>query len=94
MAYFPEVTKVAYEGPDSKNPLAFRHYNPTEMIDGKSMHDHLRFAVCYWHTMCGSGADPFGPGTMHRPWDEQGGSPTDIALRRVDVFFELVTKLQ
>jgi xylose isomerase len=92
--YFPDVPKIPYEGPDSTNPLAFRHYNPTEVVDGKTMADHLRFAVCYWHTICGTGSDPFGPGTMIRPWDAQGGSPVEIALRRVDVFFELVTKLQ
>ena len=62
MAFFPEVSKIAYEGPDSKNPLAFRHYNPTEVVEGKSMKDHLRFAVCYWHTFRGTGSDPFGPG--------------------------------
>ena len=94
MPYFPDVPTIPYEGPDSKNPLAFRHYNPTELVDGVSMKDHLRFAVCYWHTICGTGGDPFGPGTAQRPWDEQGGSPLDVALRRVDVFFELVTKLQ
>ncbi|MGL4421067.1 MAG: xylose isomerase [Gemmataceae bacterium] len=94
MSYFPDVSKVNYEGPDSKNPLAFRHYNPAELVEGKTMAEHLRFAVCYWHTICGSGSDPFGPGTMIRPWDEQGGTPVEIALRRVDVFFELVTKLQ
>lgn len=92
--YFPDVPAIKYEGPDSTNPLAFRHYNPTEKVDGKTMADHLRFAVCYWHTLCGTGSDPFGPGTMQRPWDEQGGSPLDVALRRVDVMFELLTKLQ
>lgn len=92
--YFPDVPAIKYEGPDSTNPLAFRHYNPTEVVDGKTMADHLRFAVCYWHTLCGTGSDPFGPGTMHRPWDDEGGTPTDVALRRVDVMFELLTKLQ
>ena len=93
MAYFPDVSVIPYEGPKSTNPLAFRHYNATELVDGISMKDHLRFAVCYWHTMCGTGSDPFGPGCAVRPWDEQGGSPLEIALRRVDVFFELVSKL-
>ena len=94
MPYFPDVPVIKYEGPDSTNPLAFRQYNPTEKVDGKTMADHLRFAVCYWHTLCGTGSDPFGPGTMQRPWDDEGGSPTDVALRRVDVMFELLTKLQ
>jgi xylose isomerase len=94
MAFFPDVPVIKYEGPDSTNPLAFRHYNPAEKVDGKTMAEHLRFAVCYWHTLCGSGSDPFGPGTMSRPWDDQGGSPLDVALRRVDVMFELLAKLQ
>jgi xylose isomerase len=61
-AYFPEVTKIKYEGLDSKNPLAFRHYNPDEVVEGKKMRDHFRFAVAYWHAFRGTGADPFGPG--------------------------------
>jgi xylose isomerase len=93
MSFFPDVPAIKYEGPDSKNPLAFRHYNPAEVVEGKTMADHMRFAVCYWHTMCGTGSDPFGPGCAIRPWDDQGGSPVEKALRRVDVFFELVTKL-
>jgi xylose isomerase len=60
--YFPNIKKITFDGPDSKNPLAFKHYNPKEKILGKSMADHLRFAVCYWHTFKGLGADPFGPG--------------------------------
>ena len=93
MAFFDDVPTIAFEGPDSKNDLAFRHYNATELVEGRSMQEHLRFAVCYWHTMTGTGADPFGPGCAVRPWDDQGGSAMDIALRRVDVMFEIVTKL-
>ena len=70
MSFFPDVPKIKYEGPDSKNPLAFRHYNPDEMVEGKSMKDHLRFAVCYWHTFRGTGGDPFGPGCAVRPWED------------------------
>ena len=62
MAFFPEVDKIRYEGPDSTNPLAFRHYNADEMVEGKTMKEHLRFAVAYWHTFRGTGSDPFGPG--------------------------------
>src|SRR5262245_61892438 len=62
MAFFPDVAKIKYEGPDSKNPLAFRHYNPDEVVEGKTMKEHLRFSVCYWHTFRGTGSDPFGPG--------------------------------
>ena len=93
MAFFDDVPTIAFEGPDSKNDLAFRHYNATELVEGRSMKEHLRFAVCYWHTMTGTGADPFGPGCAVRPWDDQGGSAMDIAMRRVDVMFEIVTKL-
>ena len=93
MAFFDDVPTIAFEGPDSKNDLAFRHYDATELVEGRSMKEHLRFAVCYWHTMTGTGADPFGPGCAVRPWDDQGGSAMDIALRRVDVMFEIVTKL-
>ena len=63
MAAFPDIDKIRYEGPDTKNPLAFRHYDENEVVEGKTMKDHLRFSVAYWHTMRGTGADPFGPGT-------------------------------
>ncbi|HJZ54288.1 MAG TPA: xylose isomerase [Gemmataceae bacterium] len=92
MPAFPEVPKIQYEGPDSKNPLAFRHYNPDEVVEGKSMRDHLRFAVCYWHTFRGMGGDPFGPGCAVRPW-EDGTDSLDMALERVDVAFEFMEKL-
>ena len=58
MAYFPEVPKIAFEGPKSKNPLAFKHYNPDEVVEGRSMKEWLRFSVCYWHTFRGTGSDP------------------------------------
>ena len=92
MAYFPEVSQVAYEGPDSTNPLAFRQYNPDEVIEGKTMREHLRFAVCYWHTFRGTGSDPFGPGCALRPW-EDGTDSLEMALKRVDVAFEFMAKL-
>lgn len=92
MSYFPEVPSIPYEGPDSKNPLAFRHYNPAEVIEGKTMKDHLRFAVCYWHTFRGMGGDPFGPGCAVRPW-EDGTDSLEMALKRVDVAFEFMAKL-
>ena len=69
-AAFPRVKKIKYEGPESKNPLAFKHYNADELVDGKPMKDHLRFGVAYWHTMRGTGGDPFGVGTAVRPWDD------------------------
>jgi xylose isomerase len=92
MSFFPDVSTIKYEGPDSKNPLAFRHYNPTEKVEGKTMAEHLRFAVCYWHTFRGTGGDPFGPGCAVRPW-EDGTDSVDMALKRVDVAFEFMQKL-
>ena len=92
MEYFPDVKKIAYEGPDSKNPLAFRHYNAEEKVEGKSMREHLRFAVCYWHTFRGMGGDPFGPGCAVRPW-EDGTDSVEMATKRVRVAFEFMEKL-
>jgi xylose isomerase len=92
MSFFPEVGAIPYEGPDSTNPLAFRHYNPTELVEGKTMKEHLRFAVCYWHTFRGTGSDPFGPGCAVRPW-EDGTDSLEMALKRVDVAFEFMSKL-
>ena len=92
MAAFPEIKRIPYEGPQSKNPLAFRWYNESEKVEGKSMRDHLRFAVVYWHTFRGTGSDPFGPGTMQRPWDD-GSDSVENAQRRARVAFELCEKL-
>src|SRR6188474_1641287 len=91
-AHFPNISRIAYEGPKSKNPLAFKHYNPDELIEGKRMADHLRFSIVYWHTMCGQGADMFGGPTAIRPW-EAGLSGLDLAKARVPVFFEIAEKL-
>ena len=91
-AAFPEIQKIRFEGPQSKNPLAFRHYNESEVIEGKSMKDHFRFAVSYWHTFRGTGSDPFGPGTMQRPW-EAGQDTVENAVNRVGVAFEFMEKL-
>jgi xylose isomerase len=78
---------IKYEGPDSLNPLAFKYYNKDEVIMGKPMKEWLRFAVCYWHTWRGSGADIFAlGGSIQRPWD---GSDLDAAMKRVDVHFEV-----
>ena len=65
---FPEINKIQYEGPDSKNPLAFKHYNADELVGDKAMKDHLKFSVAYWHAMRNPLADPFGGGTAQRPW--------------------------
>lgn len=87
-----ECDKINYEGPSSKNPLAFKHYNPNELIGGKSMKDHLRFAAPYWHVMRNELSDPFGGGTAVMPWDD-GSNSTENALNRVDVFFEFLEKI-
>ena len=92
MAAFADVSKIQYEGPQSKNPLAFRHYNPTEKIEGKAMADHFRFSVAYWHTMRCTGSDPFGPATMKRPWEGPSDN-VDNACNRARVAFEFIEKL-
>lgn len=89
--YF-DCGKINFEGTGSKNPLSFKHYNPDEMIDGKSMKDHLRFAAPYWHVMRNELADPFGGGTAQMPWDD-GSNSVENALSRVDVFFEFLDKM-
>ena len=89
---FPEINKIQYEGPGSDNPLAFRWYNPDEIVEGKTMKEHLRFTVCYWHTFRGTGADPFGSGTMVRPWDD-GSNSVENACNRARVAFEFFEKL-
>ena len=91
-AAFPNVPSIRYEGPRSKNPLAFKHYNADEKVEGKTMRDHLRFSVVYWHTMRGMGADMFGSGTALRPW-EDGTNSLQMALKRVPVMFEFCEKL-
>ncbi len=91
-AAFPNIAPIQYEGPLSKNPLAFKWYNPDEMIEGRSMKEHLRFSVVYWHTMCGDGSDMFGWGTWNRPWNN-ASKPLEQAKRRVPVFFEFCEKL-
>ncbi len=89
--FFPDVQKVEYEGADSRNPLSFKHYNASEVVEGQTMAEHLRFGVAYWHTMRGGGADPFGPGTALRPWE--GADDIANAQQRVRVFFEFMEKL-
>ena len=91
-AAFPKIKTIRYEGPDSRNPLAFRHYNPDEIVEGKPMKEHLRFSVVYWHTMRGGGADMFGWGTAQRPW-ELGEGTVKQAQERARYFFEFVEKL-
>ncbi|MBT2759574.1 xylose isomerase [Mesobacillus foraminis] len=91
MAYFENIHKIQFEGQKSKNPLAFKYYNPSEKINGKTMEELLRFSVAYWHTFTADGTDPFGAGTMVRPWDRFSG--LDLAKARVEAAFELFEKL-
>jgi xylose isomerase len=92
MAAFPEIDRVRFEGPKSKNPLAYRHYNADESVEGKSMRDHLRPSVVYWHTFRNPLSDPFGVGTAQRPWDD-GSNSVENAQKRVRVAFEFFEKL-
>jgi len=89
---FKGINRIQYEGPDSKNPLAFKHYNPKEVVGDKTMEDHLRFSVAYWHTFTGKGIDPFGSATMFRPWDESS-DPLSQAKERMIAAFEFMSKL-
>ncbi len=91
MQYF-DCDKIQYEGPSSKNSLAFKHYDADEVIGGKTMKEHLRFAGAYWHVMRNDLSDPFGAGTAHMPWDD-GSDSVENAIKRVDVFFEFLDKM-
>ena len=90
--FFPEVATIKYEGPDSRNPLAFKHYDASAVVLGKTMAEHLRFAVCYWHTFKGLGGDPFGPGTIIRNYNA-GDDEMRIAERTLVAAFEFFSKL-
>jgi len=90
--FFPEVPTVRYEGPDSTEPLAFKHYNAEEEIAGKTMAEHFRFSACYWHSMTGAGADPFGVGTRRMPWRE-AEDPMTRAEQTMHAHFEFLQKL-
>jgi xylose isomerase len=83
---------VAYEGPATRNPFAFRHYNKDEVVEGKTMAEHLRFGAAYWHVMRNQLSDPFGGGTALMPWDD-GSDSVANAIRRADVFFEFLEKI-
>ncbi len=91
-AYFPGIGKIKFEGVESKNPLAFKWYDETRVINGKSMKEYLRFAVAYWHTFCGDGGDPFGPGTQIFPW-VGASDKMDAAKERMDAAFEFISKI-
>lgn len=90
--YFPGIGKIKYEGRESSNPLAFKFYDENKVVGGKTMKDHFRFAMAYWHTLCGTGGDPFGPGTKTFPWNE-GSDPVTVGKNKMDAAFEFMTKL-
>jgi len=90
--YFPGIPAITFEGRESKNPLSFKFYDASKRVAGKTMRDHLRFAVCYWHSFCGTGSDTFGDGTRTFPWDS-AATPMDRARQKLDAAFEFITKL-
>jgi xylose isomerase len=91
-SYFHHIAPIRFEGADSPNDLAFKHYDKDRIVLGKRMEDHLRFAVCYWHNFVWTGLDPFGGATFERPWF-QGGSPMELAKLKADAAFEFFAKL-
>ena len=90
--YFPNLPKIQYEGRNTDNLLAFRWYNADQVVGGKTMRDHFKFAVAYWHTLGGSGGDPFGPGTKAFPW-ATASDPLQQARDKMDAAFEFITKI-
>ena len=90
--YFPDIKKITFEGPETDNPLAFTHYDEKRVVAGKTMKDHFRFAVAYWHSFCNENSDPFGVGTRDFPWNKSL-DPLENAKFRVEAAFEFITKL-
>ncbi len=90
--YFKGINKIQFEGTTSKNPMAFRYYDENRVIGGKTMKEHLRFAVAYWHTFCGDGGDPFGPGTTNFEWTK-GNTKMDVAKAKMEAAFEFFSKI-
>jgi xylose isomerase len=90
--YFPTVGQIMFEGKESKNPLAFRYYDPEKVVYGRKMKDWFKFSMAWWHTLCAEGGDPFGPGTKTFPW-AQGSSALDVAKQRMDAGFEFMQKI-
>ena len=90
--YYKGIGQIKFEGKESDNPLAFKYYNPDQIVAGKTMREHFKFAIAYWHTFCGTGGDPFGPGTKQFPWDIST-DPLGAAHEKMDAAFEFFTKL-
>ncbi|TWO32247.1 xylose isomerase [Seonamhaeicola sediminis] len=92
MEYFKGIDAIKFEGKESDNPLAFKYYNPDQVVAGKTMREHFKFAIAYWHTFCGQGSDPFGPGTQNFAWD-QASDPIQAAKDKADAAFEFISKM-
>lgn len=90
--YFPNIDKIKFEGKGSKNPFAFKYYDENKIVGGKTLKEHFKFSIAYWHTFCATGADPFGPGTMLRPWDANADA-VQRAKDKMDAAFEFITKI-
>jgi len=90
--YYKGIDQIKFEGKESDNPLAFKYYNPEQVVAGKTMREHFRFAIAYWHTFCGQGSDPFGPGTQNFAWD-QSSDPIQAAKDKADAAFEFISKM-
>jgi len=90
--YYKGIGEIKYEGKESDNPLAFKYYNPDQVVAGKTMREHFKFSIAYWHTFCGQGSDPFGPGTQNFEWD-QSSDPIQAAKDKADAAFEFITKM-
>lgn len=90
MNFFDNVGKIKYEGENSTNPFAFRFYNEDQVVLGKTMKEHLRFAACYWHNFCWPGSDVFGGGTFDRPWIQPTGDQLALAEQKAKVAFEFL----
>lgn len=90
--YFKGIGEITFEGAASDNPLAFKYYNPAQVVAGKTMREHFKFAIAYWHTFCGQGSDPFGPGTQSFEWDK-ASDPVQAAKDKADAAFEFISKM-
>ena len=90
--YFKGINKISFEGSESDNPFAFKYYNPDQIVAGKTMRDHFKFAIAYWHSFCGQGSDPFGAGTQNFPWDK-AKDPLQAAKDKADAAFEFISKM-
>ena len=90
--YFKGINKIQFEGKESDNPLAFKYYNPEQVVAGKSMKEWFKFSIAYWHTFCGQGSDPFGPGTQSFEWDKSSDA-VQAAKDKADAAFEFINKI-